>query len=222
MMIGRDHELAQLPPHILRRQEARHRIDPCRPAPRNPQVNLQFVCTPDLTRNLVQRDAQFLRRHLHQRRIGTGPLVEDRRPDDRRAVGLQRDVGGALAATAAAVADPAVAAADLRRRPRDLALGRHRQREERDGAENDGRGGVAEEGKRPHHPPPRRGRPPAGTPGEKASGMMSAKEVLDGRSEDDYPELKYEDTELRHDKEKNRLVVVRKAQKKGGRRGGRR
>lgn len=51
---------------------------------------------------------------------------------------------------------------------------------------------------------------------------MSAKEVLDWMSEDDYPELKYEDTELRHDKEKNRLVVVRKAQKKGGRRGGRR
>ena len=51
---------------------------------------------------------------------------------------------------------------------------------------------------------------------------MSAKEVLDWMSEDDYPELKYEDTELRHDKEKNRLVVVRKAQKKGARQGGRR
>ena len=51
---------------------------------------------------------------------------------------------------------------------------------------------------------------------------MSAKEVLDWMSDDDYPELKYEDTELRHDKEKNRLVVVRKAQKKGARQGARR
>jgi len=44
---------------------------------------------------------------------------------------------------------------------------------------------------------------------------MTAKEVLDWLAEDDYPELKYEETEVRHDKEKNRLVVVRKAQKKG-------
>ncbi len=44
---------------------------------------------------------------------------------------------------------------------------------------------------------------------------MTAKEVLDWMAEDDYPELKYEETEVRHDKEKNRLVVVRKAQKKG-------
>ncbi|QIN81086.1 hypothetical protein GBA65_21875 (plasmid) [Rubrobacter marinus] len=44
---------------------------------------------------------------------------------------------------------------------------------------------------------------------------MTAKEVLDWMSEDDFPELKYEETELRYDKEKNRLVPVRKAQKKG-------
>lgn len=44
---------------------------------------------------------------------------------------------------------------------------------------------------------------------------MTAKEVLDWISEDDFPELAYEDVELRHDKEKNRLVPVRKAQKKG-------
>jgi len=45
---------------------------------------------------------------------------------------------------------------------------------------------------------------------------MTAKEVLDWLSEDDFPELAYEETELRHDKEKDRLVPVRKAQKKGG------
>lgn len=44
---------------------------------------------------------------------------------------------------------------------------------------------------------------------------MSAKEVLDWMSEDDYPELRYEESDLRHDKDKNRLVVVRRAQKKG-------
>jgi len=44
---------------------------------------------------------------------------------------------------------------------------------------------------------------------------MTAKEVLDWLSEDDFPELAFEETELRHDKEKNRLVPVRKAQKKG-------
>lgn len=44
---------------------------------------------------------------------------------------------------------------------------------------------------------------------------MTSKEVLEWMAEDDYPELRYEETELRHDKEKNRLVVVRKAQKKG-------
>lgn len=44
---------------------------------------------------------------------------------------------------------------------------------------------------------------------------MTAKEVLEWLSEDDFPELAYEETELRHDKEKNRLVPVRKAQKKG-------
>lgn len=44
---------------------------------------------------------------------------------------------------------------------------------------------------------------------------MTAKEVLDWMSEDDFPELAFEETELRHDKEKNRLVPVRKAQKKG-------
>ena len=44
---------------------------------------------------------------------------------------------------------------------------------------------------------------------------MTAKEVLDWISEDDFPELAYEEVELRHDKEKNRLVPVRKAQKKG-------
>ncbi len=44
---------------------------------------------------------------------------------------------------------------------------------------------------------------------------MTAREVLDWMGEDDYPELKYEETELRHDREKNRLVVLRKAQKKG-------
>jgi hypothetical protein len=44
---------------------------------------------------------------------------------------------------------------------------------------------------------------------------MTAKEVLDWMSEDDFPELAFEETELRYDKEKNRLVPVRKAQKKG-------
>ena len=44
---------------------------------------------------------------------------------------------------------------------------------------------------------------------------MTAKEVLDWLPEDDFPELAHEETELRHDKEKNRLVPVRKAQKKG-------
>ncbi len=44
---------------------------------------------------------------------------------------------------------------------------------------------------------------------------MTAQEVLAWMGEDDYPELKYEEVEVRHDKEKNRLVIVRKAQKKG-------
>lgn len=44
---------------------------------------------------------------------------------------------------------------------------------------------------------------------------MSAKEVLSWISEDDFPELAFEEVEMRHDKEKNRLVPVRKAQKKG-------
>ena len=44
---------------------------------------------------------------------------------------------------------------------------------------------------------------------------MTAKQVLDWMSEDDFPELAFEETELRHDKEKGRLVPVRKAQKKG-------
>lgn len=44
---------------------------------------------------------------------------------------------------------------------------------------------------------------------------MTAKEVLDWISEDDFPELAYEQVELRHDKEKNRLIPVRQAQKKG-------
>ena len=44
---------------------------------------------------------------------------------------------------------------------------------------------------------------------------MTTKEVLDWMAEDDFPELKYEETEARHDKHKNRLVVVRRAQKKG-------
>lgn len=44
---------------------------------------------------------------------------------------------------------------------------------------------------------------------------MTAKEVLDWMSEDDFPELAFEETELRYDKEKGRLVPVRKAQKKG-------
>lgn len=44
---------------------------------------------------------------------------------------------------------------------------------------------------------------------------MTPREVLAWMGEDDYPELKYEEVEVRHDKDKNRLVVVRKAQKKG-------
>ena len=46
---------------------------------------------------------------------------------------------------------------------------------------------------------------------------MTAKEVLDWISEDDFPELAYEQVEMRYDKEKNRLVPVRQAQKKGAR-----
>ena len=44
---------------------------------------------------------------------------------------------------------------------------------------------------------------------------MTAKEVLSWISEDDFPELAFEEVEMRHDKEKDRLVPVRKAQKKG-------
>ena len=44
---------------------------------------------------------------------------------------------------------------------------------------------------------------------------MSAKEVLDWISEDHFPELAFEHPEITYDKEKNRLVPVRKSQKKG-------
>lgn len=44
---------------------------------------------------------------------------------------------------------------------------------------------------------------------------MTAKEVLEWISEDDFPELAYEQVELRHDEKKNRLVPVCQAQKKG-------
>ncbi len=43
---------------------------------------------------------------------------------------------------------------------------------------------------------------------------MTAKEVLDWMGDDDYPELKYEESRVEYDKDKKRLVVVRKAQTK--------
>ncbi len=43
---------------------------------------------------------------------------------------------------------------------------------------------------------------------------MTAKDVLDWMSDDDYPELKYEEARVEYDKDKKRLVVVRKAQTK--------
>lgn len=44
---------------------------------------------------------------------------------------------------------------------------------------------------------------------------MTAEETLAWISEDDFPELAHEEVEMRYDKDKNRLVPVRRAQKKG-------
>ena len=44
---------------------------------------------------------------------------------------------------------------------------------------------------------------------------MTVSEVIAWMGEDEFPEIVYEDVELRHDEQKNRIVPVKTAQKKG-------
>lgn len=44
---------------------------------------------------------------------------------------------------------------------------------------------------------------------------MTVSEVIKWMGEDEFPEIVYEDVELRHDEQKNRIVPVKTAQKKG-------
>ena len=44
---------------------------------------------------------------------------------------------------------------------------------------------------------------------------MTVSEVIAWLGEDEFPEIVYEDVELRHDEQKNRIVPVKTAQKKG-------